>query len=724
MCVTLWYQRLPKHWPWLTLLTAAAFAAALFFNPPYPFAPEDNLTYRDMIVLHQQAAAVIESKYPYATVLTAWPATTELEHPQLGYVHHPLKIIAIDNFDAEQIARAATNPGAYDTALIFSTKWVPNGGLNLARASESNDNPLLRFPSRSESRRGRAPPPRRRPLAARNTRRVGRRPPLPPLERSPPRPTPLNRTYNEVVLKPLKIAALALLPVLPVLAQDANQKEPNGRVVLVLPFDNRSGQPNLNWIGDSFPDTLNARLSSSGFLPITRDDRQFALDHLGLPPDFRPTRATTLRIAQTLDADYVIVGSYNLTGAGPAQKIQVQAQVLDVNKLFLSAPLQDSSDLPRLFDAENAIAWKVARQIDPRFQVAEQTFLAASAGVQLSAFENYIRGTDATTPTERTKRLQTAIAVSPGYAAAQLALGKELYADREYDQAAAVLSKVQPTNRLALEANFFLGLSRFNTAKYAEAEQAFAFVAARLPLPEVVNDQAVAASRQGKDATPLFQRASSTDPNDPDYHYNLAVAHFLAKDLPAAQRELDQTLKLRPNDTEAQQLRALTAGTGNPNGFDPTTRLRRTYSEASFRQAAYQMDQLRALRVAMLAPDKQAAEYAQAGRDYLAQGLLPEAEQEFMAAIAADSGAPAGHAGLARVREQSGDANQARMEANASLRLRPNVEAYLVLARLDLQANNLPASAQSVQAALRLEPANPAASGMRQALRSRGQNLP
>ena len=107
---------------------------------------------------------------------------------------------------------------------------------------------------------------------------------------------------------------LLLLCTLPALSQSDVIEPPTtgGRVVLVLPFDNRSGQTSSRWIGESFPDTLNQRLTSAGFLTITRDDRQYALDHLGLPVDFRPSRATTIRIAQTLDADFVIVGSYTV----------------------------------------------------------------------------------------------------------------------------------------------------------------------------------------------------------------------------------------------------------------------------------------------------------------------------------------------------------------------------------------------------------------------------
>jgi len=555
--------------------------------------------------------------------------------------------------------------------------------------------------------------------------------------RTPPSPIrrflPVAILAAAAVLAPAAFAQTAAPAISPAPAADIRQ--PGGRLVLVLPFDNRSGQANLNWIGDSFPYVLDQRLTSAGFLTISADDRQYALDHLGLPAGFKPSRATTIRIAQTLDADFVVIGSFDVATSGPsAGRIAVQAQVLEVNQLRMSDPLQDSSQLARLFDVENAIAWKVAQQMDPHFAVAEQTFLAAAGGVKLSSFEDYIRGISAPTADERLKRLQAAVADTPDFPAALLALGKEQYAALQYEDAAATLAKVPATDRLALEAAYYRGLARFNIAKYAEAQAAFAFVASRLPLPEVVNDQGVAASRQGKDAAPLFQQVIAADPNDADYHFNLAVALLRRNDIAGSTHEVEAALKLHSDDPEAIEMHArLTATHGSTanlkaimsaNGFDPTTRIRRTWSEAGFRQAAFQLDQIRAIQMAALPPTQQASQYAQLGTDYLAQGLIPEAEQEFHTALAADPNNAAAHAGIAQVRERSGSNDEARTEAQASLKLAPNVAAYLVLARLELQANQLSASASDVSSALRLEPRNSAALGMKSALVARGQTLP
>ena len=525
----------------------------------------------------------------------------------------------------------------------------------------------------------------------------------------------------------------------------ATAQTAGGRVVLVLPFDNRSGDPSLNWIGDSFPDTLNKRLNSAGFLTISHDDRVYAYDHLGLPTDLQPSRATTIRIAQQLDANFVIIGSYTVqpnpsakpdTDASPAatpgSRINIQARVLSLDNLTLTAPVEDSAEINRLFDAENAIAWKVARVADPQFNVAEPTFLAAPGAVPLPAFEDYIRGIDTQNPAERLKRLQSAVALVPNYSAALLALGKEQYALHDYPAASITLTKFQPTDRLALEAGFYLGLSRFNNANYPGAAQAFDFVASKLPLPEVINNQAVALSRQGKDAIALFQRASAADPSDSDYHYNLAVAEFRAGDTTNAQKEVAAALKLKPSDTEAaalqKQLASVPPGTrmsaGPNSSFTAVERIRRTYSETSYRQAAFQLDEVRAARLATLPPADRAAQYTQLGREYFGQGLLPEAEAQFQSAIAADPHSADAHAGLAQIRDVSGDTTQARNEANLSIKLKPSAAAYLVLARLDLAANQLLNCAEDVTHAQQLEPKNSAAQAMRSTLQARGQWVP
>ena len=502
---------------------------------------------------------------------------------------------------------------------------------------------------------------------------------------------------------------------------NAQVERAGGRVVLVLPFDNRSDQANVDWIAESFANTINQRMQAAGFLTISRDDRLYALDHLGLPSGFRPTRATTLRIAQTLDAQFVLVGSYTVKDG----TVTAQAQVLEVNRLTLSPPLQQEASLPRLLEVEDNLAWLCARQMDPHFAVAQNTFVAASSGLNLNAYESYIRGVTASTDEERIKRLKTAVDLAPDNTAALLALGKTEYADNNYDDAATVLAKIPANDPLALEGGFYRGLARFNTAHYADAEGAFAVVGTKLPLPEVINNQGVAMARQHRDGLALLQRASAADPQDPDYHFNVALSLRRRGDTAHAKAEVDQAVKLRPGDAEARELQSILAGAkAAPAGYDPQERIRRTYSEAAFRQAAFQLDQLRAARIASLPPARQAEEYSQAGQDYLTQGLVLQAEREFQAALAADPSSAAGHLGLAQVRERSGNVEDGRKEAHLSLQTKPTAAAYLTLARLDLANNDLAAAASEVKNAASVEPANTSVAAMKAMLASRGTPLP
>jgi hypothetical protein len=122
-------RRRAPYWQALVLLSAAAFILALFVNPPYRFAPEDNLAYARVIRLHQAGIHQLEARYPGATVLTAWPVSDELTRPELGYLKQPsaptFEIFRIEDFTAAEIARAAQQPERYSAALVFSTKYDP-----------------------------------------------------------------------------------------------------------------------------------------------------------------------------------------------------------------------------------------------------------------------------------------------------------------------------------------------------------------------------------------------------------------------------------------------------------------------------------------------------------------------------------------------------------------------------------------------------------------------
>jgi 4-amino-4-deoxy-L-arabinose transferase-like glycosyltransferase len=123
VCVYLWQTR-TRWWGLLAAASAAAFISALWINPPTSFAPEDNLTYRDMIVVHQEAIDYVAQHYPDATILTAWPVSADLFNPELGYVSHPLHATSIEDFTLPQIQKAAAEPERYDTAIVFTTHFV------------------------------------------------------------------------------------------------------------------------------------------------------------------------------------------------------------------------------------------------------------------------------------------------------------------------------------------------------------------------------------------------------------------------------------------------------------------------------------------------------------------------------------------------------------------------------------------------------------------------
>ena len=114
-----------RYWPAAIAVVGLAFIAAWFWNPPYGFSPEDNLAYRDYIVLHQNGERFLEARYPMARALTAWPASDELSRPWLGYVTRPVQVVRVEDFSLEEVLSANDFRSNFDVAFVFSTKYEP-----------------------------------------------------------------------------------------------------------------------------------------------------------------------------------------------------------------------------------------------------------------------------------------------------------------------------------------------------------------------------------------------------------------------------------------------------------------------------------------------------------------------------------------------------------------------------------------------------------------------
>ena len=136
LAVSTFYRRVP-YWQGLAVFSAAAFILGIFFNPPYGFAPEDNLAYARVIRMQQAAIAQLTKRYQGATVLSAWPMTDELTRPELGYLKQPFDVYRLEDFSAAQIDKAAQEPEKYSAALVFSTKYDPPSPIGFGRRGEA-----------------------------------------------------------------------------------------------------------------------------------------------------------------------------------------------------------------------------------------------------------------------------------------------------------------------------------------------------------------------------------------------------------------------------------------------------------------------------------------------------------------------------------------------------------------------------------------------------------
>src|SRR5450432_4749684 len=196
-------------------------------------------------------------------------------------------------------------------------------------------------------------------------------------------------------------------------------------VYLVFPFENAGASPRLDWLGEGLEELTIQYLSDSGDQVYSHAGRAGELERYGLPVSAKLSRATMLRIAQDLDADYVIFGSF----ASDGTSLSVDARLLRVDPPALLTPVRETAPLNSLMDLQSKVVWHLHAANDKAYPLALKDFANLQRPLRLDAFEHFVRGLLAGDDEPRLRELREAARLEPTWSDPAFALG-ETYAAR------------------------------------------------------------------------------------------------------------------------------------------------------------------------------------------------------------------------------------------------------------------------------------------------------
>ena len=521
-------------------------------------------------------------------------------------------------------------------------------------------------------------------------------------------------------------------------APGASSSASQQSVYVVLPFDNASASPQLEWLSEGLEELTIQRLSAAGEQVYSHAGRVAELERYGLPHTSKFSRATMLRLAEDLEADFVVFGRFAANGPS----LTIELRVLRVNPAALHAALRETGPLDSLMELHTRLLWRLLSANNPNYRQTLAEFTKRQRPLRLDAFEHYARALLAGEDEAKLRELHEAARLEPDWPDPDYALGEAYYARRDYNSALAWFFKVPKTNDRYAEALFFSGVCRLQMNQPDRAEEMFTSLQETLrkkmvlgaDLPEILNDLAVARARQGKTAVAQtdLRRAAELEPGEDDYPFNLGVLALQANEAAAAAEYFREAAEREPDNAEDRALLILSlekAGKGpeadqereaaneafGPGGLpvihldaknESVSRLNRIKTEFDVTALRAEIDpgDSPPSTAASAASSDTPAAHLRRGRQELSAGHADAAEKEFRAVLAVDPGNAAAHRGLGEIDRRQGKMDDAVKELQASLAARDSAEVRTVLAKIYLEQKKPDLARTEVEKALKLAP--------------------
>lgn len=521
---------------------------------------------------------------------------------------------------------------------------------------------------------------------------------------------------------PVLVCALFVAPLLAA-TQTVTPSE-----TLVMPFENPRTDPKLYWLAEGSSLLLAEYLERYGAVTVPREDRVSAFDRLQLPPAAALSHATVIKVGQFVGASDVVVGSYELAGdhlTVRGRLIQIEAGRL-MPEVIERGPL---SDLFGIFD-------RAARKLRGATSAAPAPFPATLLSSP-QAFELYVKGLVAESPSMQRSYLEQASKAAPADERVKLALWQVHSDAGDHVRALDAVVAVPTTSLHRRDARYLSALSQIDLKRLDEAFTTLTALQTDARSAEVLNAIGVVQLRRGATAqtgraTYYFSQASQTDPSDPDYSFNLGYAYWVDKDPPAAIYWLREAVRRDPADGDAhyvlgaalQQTGAVAEAarerelaqrlssryenmSARASGSDPVPRgLERLKDHLE--RPSRRMDSI-SMSAGQRDQEELATFHLEAGRRAFAREGDREAEQELRRALYLSPYRSEAHVLLGRIHLRSGRIAEAIQAFKIALWSEDSAASHVALAEAYLLGQNLSAAKEEVNRALALDAQSAAA---------------
>jgi TolB-like protein/DNA-binding winged helix-turn-helix (wHTH) protein/Tfp pilus assembly protein PilF len=191
------------------------------------------------------------------------------------------------------------------------------------------------------------------------------------------RTRPINRTWVPLVV--ITIVLLATLAYLVFISGKRPHLTPNIASIVVLPFQNLSGDPGQEYFVDGVTDALIGDLAKMGALRVI--SRTSAMHYKG-------SQKSLPEIARELNVDAVVEGTVQRSG----DRVHVRAQLIQAasdSHLWAADYDRDFSDV---LDLQSEVARAIAGEVRVKITPAEQRLLVPKRIIAREAIDNYLQG--------------------------------------------------------------------------------------------------------------------------------------------------------------------------------------------------------------------------------------------------------------------------------------------------------------------------------------------